>query len=99
MQAGGLELRVADGGMRWKIQPYAPVEVWNGPVLIGTLSGAALCLIVEHYLSLVTVQATVTAELDWARRPRPVTSPRRMPPRPIINKPALRAARRSRKRS
>jgi hypothetical protein len=96
MRAGALELRVADGGMRWKIQPYAPVEVWSGPVLVGTLSGAALCLIVEHYLSMVTVTATVTAELGHPPAPRP--PPPRKPPLPVIDKPALRAARRSRKR-
>jgi hypothetical protein len=71
------------------------VEVWSGPVLVGTLSGAALCLIVEHYLSMVTVTATVTAELGHPPAPRP--PPPRKPPLPVIDKPALRAARRSRK--
>jgi hypothetical protein len=72
------------------------VEVWSGPVLVGTLSGAALCLIVEHYLSMVTVTATVTAELARPCLP-PVLPARRKPPVPVIDKPALRAARRSRK--
>lgn len=109
VRAGDLELRVADGGMRWKIQPYAQVEVWSGMILVGTLSGAALCLIVEHYLATAALQATMSAQISlplpsWApviRDPSPLVLPRKpMRPSPAkIDKAALRTRRRSRRTS
>jgi hypothetical protein len=100
VRAGDLVLRIADGGMTWTVQPYAAVEIWSGVTYVGTLSGAALSLIVEHYLSTVAVQAAVTAHLD---RPLPSWVPvvrrsPRKPPTPIIDKAARRARRRSRRR-
>lgn len=105
MRAGDFELRIADGGMRWKVQPYAACEVWSGMTCVGTLSGAALCLIVEHYLATAALQAAVTADLA---RPLPAWTPdRRAPVMPVaparkpptaIDKAANRARRRARGR-
>jgi hypothetical protein len=90
--------------MRWKVQPYAACEIWHGMTCVGTLSGAALCLIVEHYLATAALQAAVTADLD---RPLPAWTPGltgavipvapRKPPT-AVDKAANRARRRARGR-
>jgi hypothetical protein len=80
-----LELRIADGGMRWLVHPYAPVEVWRGPRLIGTMSGAALCLLVDHFLTQAALAAEIQAELAQpAVPPRP---PPRAPTKPLAKMP------------
>jgi hypothetical protein len=100
-----LELRIADGGMRWLVHPYAPVEVWRGPRLIGTMSGAALCLLVDHFLTQAALAAEIQAELGQPpappRPPPPPTKPlAKMPPAPRAHPvpPEVRAALRTRRR-
>jgi hypothetical protein len=97
-----LELRIADGGMRWLVHPYAPVEVWRGPRLIGTMSGAALCLLVDHFLTQAALAAEIQAELGQppAPPPAPAKPPVKMPPAARAHPvpPEVRAALRTRRR-
>lgn len=96
--SGDLELRITDGGMRWKVQPVAIVEVWRDMVLVGTMSGAALCLIVEHHLVTAALQAALTAEFAAPEDRKPLAEMRGRPP--IIlpaERQGLRAKRRKRR--
>lgn len=85
---GDLELRISDGGSRWKLQATAAVEVWRGALFVGTMSGSALCLLVEYHLANAALQAAIQAELAT---PTPVTiipaaaqpAPRTPPPLPV----------------
>lgn len=95
--AGDLELRISDGGMRWKVQPVAVVEVWRGMVLMGTLSGAALCLIVEHHLATAALQAALAAEFGAPDDAKPLATLRRH--EPVVIPPSQREALRTRRRS
>lgn len=70
-----LELRIQNGDARWRLQPYATVEVWRGRVLVGTLSGASLTLLVEHTLAQAALAAVLQAELA---RPDPLPSDGRL---------------------
>jgi hypothetical protein len=101
---GDLELRIFDGGMRWKLQPTGAVEIWKGARHLGTLSGRALCMLVEIHLANAALAAAIRSELDHPTAPaEPVIETRRkparrMPARPVITteqKEALRALRRT----
>lgn len=89
MAHGDLELRISDGGSRWKLQAAAAVEVWHGARYIGTMSGQALCLLVEHHLATAALQAAIQAELSPpttappAGEPQAVPEATRKPPLPL----------------
>jgi hypothetical protein len=83
--AGDLELRIYNGGMRWRLTASATVEVWIGPHLVGSLSGASLSRIVQHHLATAALQAAVQREMDapaatWPELP--------VPERPLLPAPA-----------
>lgn len=102
---GELELRIYQGGMRWKVQPSAQIEVWVGPVLLGVIAGASLLKIVEHHLATAALQAAVQHELTVSHETTPRLPPVPMPPKrrelpiPPAQREALRKQRRSRRRS
>lgn len=94
----GIDLWAALDGARRKIRDDTPIEVFIGLTLVGTLSGATLRHLIEHYMTDAQIRRDVSNELtgrDRAyvfhplRKPHPVSAPRRA---------ALREARKTRKR-
>lgn len=82
MAHGDLELRISNGGSRWKLQASAAVEVWRGARYVGTMSGAALCLLVEHHLATAALQAAIAVELTTPPEPPLLSAPAKPPPAP-----------------
>ena len=97
MDTEAIELRIFNGGSRWLLQGFALVEIWTATRLVGTLSGRAVTLIVEHHLATAALTAAVQAELLTDAAPEPAR-PVRRPPQPMLAE-AERAQRRARRRT
>lgn len=101
-----LELRVLfrSQGTRWPLRTSDAVEVWSGMTLLGTISGGAIRMLIEHHLSAAQLQAHLAEELAANRDPDDDTpaleAPRtRLAPAVSWKKQEeLRTARRSRRR-
>lgn len=79
MPSAAIALRVFVGGMRWKLADSDTIEVTRGAVLLGTLTGRALMLLVEHQLLAIEVAGWFHAPV--VAPPIPRRPPQPLPPR------------------
>jgi hypothetical protein len=86
-----LDLRLVSRGWRWPISEADRIEVWQGPELLGELTGDALHAIIVHYLAGAALAAGMLDQLE--------APPRTAPPRVAVAGPDLRAQRRAQRRA
>ena len=100
MPGAAIHLRVQCGGMRWRLGDTDRIEVYRGTTLLGTLTGRAVALLVEHQLLAVEVTG-------WLHPPSALPPPPRRPlakapsaiPFTIEQRAAQKAQRRTRRKA
>jgi hypothetical protein len=103
MPATAITLRVFCGGMRWRLSDTDKLEVWRGTTLLGTLTGRAVALLVEHQLLAVEVNGWLHPPASAELPPKPPVIAARRPlakaPSAVPFTPADRAAQKARRRT